>query len=72
VIHAYWLLVSGVPLFGGLIGVYVRLEVGLAVLRANRNEDKETLRRIEDAVWTQAGIAVLPARPRPQRERTNQ
>jgi len=59
---------------GGLAGIYVRLEVGLAVLRANRKEDKETLRRIEDAVWSQAGIAVLPPRPRkPQHvERTSQ
>jgi len=46
-----------------LVGMWTRLSSRIARLEAELAAVRETLRRIEDAVWAQAGIAVLPERP---------
>ncbi len=50
-----------------VVAMWVRLQTRLSVLDARLEAIEGTVRRIEDAVWVQAGIAILPGGTRPVR-----
>ncbi len=59
-------LIAGTEILGVILTImamWARLSSRIARLEAELAAVRETLRRIEDAVWAQAGIAVLPERP---------
>lgn len=48
-----------------LVGMWTRINTRIAALETEMAAMQATLRRIEDAIWAQAGIAVLrPAQHR--------
>lgn len=52
---------------GGFLGMWVRVNIRLTALETRLEAAEGILRRIEDAIWTQAGIAILKPQERPQR-----
>lgn len=44
----------------------------ITMLEARQESDRDTIRRLEDAIWASAGIAVLPPPPPRQHDSTRQ